>query len=210
MKIKILIAGLGVFLLFWIRSRAQSGRSLFPGALRVNDISKSLPRNGAWKKRALSGVTDITLHHAASSNTATAEDFARYHITGKGWPGIGYHYVIDRAGNVFQTNDLTDLSYHNGYNNTAAVGVSLVGNMDNEPMTADQLSAFLALVPEIRRQVPTVRRLVGHKEYKGATACPGRYVSMGYLRTQTGLAGFGGGVARAFAPESAEDMEADN
>ena len=155
---------------------------------KVKNIINTLPGSKNWAVRELSKITDITIHHAASSNNATALDFARYHVNEKGWPGIGYHFVIDRSGNIFQTNDLKSVSYHNGYNNTNALGVSMVGNMELEEMTAAQSKALLWLIRKLKRQVKSIKYLVGHKEYvPGHTVCPGAYVNMDYLRNVTNL-----------------------
>lgn len=157
---------------------------------KIINIVNRLPRAGNWGKRPVSGITDITVHHSASPSSQTAYDFARYHVNSKGWPGIGYHFVIEKDGTIHQTNDLESLSYHNGYNNSKAIGVCMSGNFENTPPDQRQIESLIWLVKYLKKKVPSVFRLVGHKEYAGATACPGRYVNMNTLRAKTNLQPF--------------------
>lgn len=164
--------------------------SSFVQSKKIVNIVNKLPRRGAWGKRDLGKVTDITVHHSASPSSQTAYDFARYHVNSKGWPGIGYHFVIERDGTIHQTNELDSLSYHNGYNNSKAIGVCMSGNFENTPPDQRQIESLIWLVKYLKKKVPSVFRLVGHKEYAGATACPGRYVNMNTLRAKTNLQPF--------------------
>lgn len=157
---------------------------------KVINIVNKLPRAGNWGKRSVSGITDITVHHSASPSSQTAYDFARYHVNSKGWPGIGYHFVIEKDGTIHQTNDLESLSYHNGYNNSRAIGICMSGNFENTPPDKRQIDSLIYLVNKLKKDVPSIFRLVGHKEYAGSTACPGRYVNMKTLRSLTGLQPF--------------------
>lgn len=167
--------------------RYSRGRFYYP------DISGSLPENGSWKWRPLSGITDITLHHTASGSDWAPERLANLHIKDRKWPGIAYHFLIYEDGRVYQTNKLENLTYHNGYNNTKAIGISMVGNYQKSYPTKKQIDAVVSLCKYLKKQVPSISRLVGHKEYPGAsTVCPGGNVNLSTFREVTGLAGPGG------------------
>lgn len=153
---------------------------------RIIDISGSLKKNGNWPLRDPSQITDITIHHSATADTATPESFARYHVDTKGWPGIGYHFVITPAGTIFQTNPVTANSYHNGYNNSVAIGICLIGNFDETTVPAAQMKAARWLVSYLQKKYGIIY-LNSHKEYKNATSCPGRNVDMTAFRKETGL-----------------------
>ena len=150
----------------------------FTRGIKIINAINLLPRNGKWKKRDVSKITDITIHHGASSQNATIEDYNRWHIEEKGWPSIGYHYVINKDGKVFQTNYLDSLSYHNGYNNTVAIGICLIGNFDNYRVPETQYNSLIWLINYLKKikKLKSLTRVIGHKEYvRGKTACPGRY-----------------------------------
>lgn len=157
----------------------------------IHNIINNLPRSGIWQQRNISVIDDITIHHAASSKTATAYDFAEHHIKNKGWPGIGYHFVIDRQGRIYQTNNITDYSYHNGYDNKGAIGICMVGNLDEYPPTEKQYNSTIYIC-RLLRQVYKIKTCTGHKEYPGAsTVCPGRYIDMDQIRQTVKLFPYG-------------------
>lgn len=173
-----IVATLGVITILYLASRKKT----------FNIIDK-LPHSGDWtKKRTLPQIKGITVHHAASSDTATAYDFARHHVNNKGWPRIGYHLVIDRKGDTFLTNLLTDISYHNGFNNSTTIGISMVGNMENKKATLAQIGSLVREIRKLKRRIPSIEFLDGHGEYQtGRTSCPGKFTNMDLLRKKTGL-----------------------
>lgn len=159
------------------------------GNIKIKNIINQLPSNGEWPYRSLSNVEDITIHHSAGNVNKTALDHANHHVNNKGWVGIGYHYEIDIYGNVHQTNKLTSNSYHNGYNNTKSIGICLTGNFDNIQPSSAQLSALISLIKYLKRNrnLNNLMYLMGHKEYKKATRCPGSNINLDNLRRKTGL-----------------------
>lgn len=180
-----LIPGAAALLYFLFRSSGP----------RVVDLRGKLPvGNGKYNSRSSSVITDLTIHHTATGNDYTPIDAARYHTREKGWPGIGYHFMIARNGTVYQTNSLQTVSYHNGFNNTSAVGVALVGNFTVGKPTEKQLNALVELAKELKKDLPSLQRMVGHKEYPGAsTACPGA-LQLNELRELTGLSRYSSGA----------------
>jgi N-acetyl-anhydromuramyl-L-alanine amidase AmpD len=60
--------------------------------------------------------------------------------------------------------------------NPRAIGICLVGNFDEEKISAKQLESLVFLVNKLRRhyKIP-INRIMGHGEVTGAsTHCPGR------------------------------------
>lgn len=160
---------------------------LFRRRVKIEYIVNKLTKNGNWENRSLYGVTDITVHHSATPSTATAESFARYHVNSKGWAGIGYHFVIKADGTIQQTNDVVSWSYHNGFNNKNAIGVCLVGNFDQSYPTNEQIKSLEWLIKDLMNdsKLPNLKYVMGHKEYAGATSCPGSNFNTNYIRTRT-------------------------
>lgn len=183
-----LLSSLGLLSLLWLSFRQSKYRT-------VNVIRK-VSRQGTWPKRDLSGITDITVHHAASSDSATWEDFNRWHKNEKGWPSIGYHTVIYQDGTRYIVNPLDSYTYHNGFNNKVAIGVCLVGNFDVNKPNQVQLDSLVSYVKELKKdkKLSSLRRLIGHKEYANTTACPGRYFPTENIRAQTKMKGLSSGA----------------
>lgn len=166
--------------------------------MEIKNITHTLPRRGGWPKRRLSAITDITVHHSGSPANHTPLSFARYHIgstskqipksnRGKGWPAIAYHFVITADGTVNQTLILDEWSNHNGYNNGHAIGVCLVGNFEEHEPTPAQMEALHTLIIWLKAALPSIKTLMGHREYpvkqnETRTLCPGKYLSIVPLR----------------------------
>jgi len=176
-------------------------------AVKIKNITNDLRRGGSWPVRSLGSLKDITIHHSAGPITQTAADFARYHVDTKGWPGIGYHFVIGADGRIFQTNNVNSASWHNGYNNSVAVGVCLVGDFTKHSPTNAQITACENLCKMLKGRYKSITHLVGHKEYSNSTLCPGSYPVVN-LRKKLGLAAHGGtkiGFAASFYDASKAD-----
>ena len=96
----------------------------------------------------------------------------------KGWPGIGYHFVIEDDGIIYQTNYLDTVSYHTGTyapgdENRWSVGIALEGSFTDYPPPRVQQDAAKALVAYLK-DLLNITEIYGHREMPGAaTQCPG-------------------------------------
>jgi putative cell wall-binding protein len=86
-------------------------------------------------------VKSMVIHHTAGSNDYTAEQAAAqvrgiyaYHGQTLGWGDIGYHFLVDKFGRVYEGRygsiDDTPKGAHAGGNNTDTMGISAMGNYD--------------------------------------------------------------------------------
>lgn len=102
-------------------------------------------------------LVGAVLHHTAGSNAYSTQAQAMqqirgdqaYHIDGRGWCDIGYNFVVDKWGNIYEgrDNSLTSpvIGVHAGGFNTGTVGISMLGTYDAAPSAATQ-NAVAALV----------------------------------------------------------------
>ncbi len=153
--------------------------------MKVNDIIGSLPGHPTkrYRQRTLSATTHIVVHHSATTS-GTPEAFARYHVEELGWPGIGYHYVIDRKGEVYKCHPATTISYHASGANACSIGVCLVGNFDVQRPTESQRAALVELLQELMSayHIPAAH-VIGHREVPGTKkSCPGTNIDMDSIR----------------------------
>lgn len=131
-------------------------------------------------------VRYITVHHDAQifysadkkATAAQIEGIRRIHRNKRGWGDIGYHFVVDRAGRVWEARSLAYQGAHVRDHNEGNIGVVALGNFDVQRPTPAQLDALTDLVDRLMRQyhVP-VSKLRTHQEW-AVTACPG-----GHLQT---------------------------
>ncbi|MFH1375879.1 MAG: N-acetylmuramoyl-L-alanine amidase, partial [Patescibacteria group bacterium] len=109
-----------------------------------------------------------------------------YHAMWKGWGDIGYHYLIDPFGNIYEGRSGGDyvVGAHAYCANTGTIGVAFIGDfgetLPSRPafVSAEQLLGELANLYSLDLAVSSswhgklIRNLVGHRDYV-ATECPG-------------------------------------
>jgi N-acetyl-anhydromuramyl-L-alanine amidase AmpD len=159
-------------------------------------------------------ITRVTLHHTAdprpcgSSYAAVAERMKAYqtgHQQTNHWADIGYHFVIDRQGRIWEGRELSWKGAHAGNKqaNENNVGVALIGNFESaEPPAAqrnatEELIAWLALEYGI-----SSTKIYGHAEIEKmygipGTCCPGKRFgpTLTALKRAADRARQGGGAA---------------
>ena len=144
--------------------------TLLGAPLAIDDITHELPKAGSYGSRSLDQIRYIVIHHSASENQSPL-DYAHFHIS-KGWLGIGYHYVIDPSGKIWQTNSLETVSYHVQGNNTPSIGICLSGNLNERPMTPSQKRSLKALIRRLKNRLAGNVEIKAHRDFTG-TDCPG-------------------------------------
>lgn len=147
-----------------------------PGGPVIHDIVGELPKSSSssYSTRPTSDITTLVIHHTTGDPFQPITNIASYHVNGKGWPGIGYHVVIDGAGKIYLTNYPSTISYHANYANPYAMGISLQGNFMTNPPPVAQLESCRAVVEYYKSLFPTIQNVIKHRDAPGSsTACPG-------------------------------------
>ncbi len=171
------------------------------------------------------------VHHTAGSNSYTASQSAAivrgievYHVKGNGWNDIGYNFLVDKYGQVFEGRyggvDKNVIGAHAEGFNTGSFGVALIGTYSSVAPSAAAKTA-LANVLAWRLDVAHVdplstltfdsggnarfpvgtpvflRAVSGHKD-TGFTSCPGAllYAQLGALARQAVATG----LPKLYAP----------
>lgn len=137
-----------------------------------------------YARRPLDLIRYIAIHHAASSEDATPEQIARFHVYARGWPGIAYHYLVAPDGRIYKCWPATMRTYCVRGHNTHCLCVCLLGNREAQPAPEVQMRAAVELVRQLADayRVPP-ERILGHREFPdAATACPGRHIDMSSFR----------------------------
>ena len=146
------------------------------------------------------------VHHTAGTNSYTRAESAAivrgimaYHVQGNGWNDVGYNFLVDKYGQVFEGRyggvDRNVVGAHAEGFNTGSVGVAVIGNYDGTGITAAARSALVRLLawrldvghvdprstlswpsggnPRFPSGVPVLLRAIsGHRD-TGFTECPG-------------------------------------
>ena len=156
---------------------------------------------------SLAPITRMVVHHTVTPNddpdpASTVRAIHAYHVKANGWEDIGYNFLIDAAGRVYEgrwarsygpgevpTGESTDglgvVGAHAGDNNTGSVGVALLGDFGRRAPSAaamESLARLLAWEADRHNVDPlgsttwsggrTLSTIVGHRDV-GSTSCPG-------------------------------------
>jgi len=135
-------------------------------------------RTKVYGTRPLQDVTRIVIHHVGVETKLEGIQLcqvtARFHVQDKGYPGIGYHFMIPRTGGIFLSNAPEVISYHCGeIYNPSAIGICLEGKFTEgvEP-TYHQFIAAFTILQGLRELGINWTLVQGHRELR-PTDCPG-------------------------------------
>ncbi len=192
------------------------------------NANEKIRRHGPRYAPVLRGAV---VHHTAGgsgtgpeSSAAIVKAIQLYHVKGNGWDDIGYNFLVDRFGQVFEGRfggaDKNVIGAHAQGFNTGSVGVAVIGSyMSTKPSRrAEQAIAKLlawrldvghvdpassAMVssggnPRFRAgEAVYLRAISGHRD-TGFTACPGDalYARLGALVEATAITG----LPKLYAP----------
>lgn len=143
-----------------------------------------------WSLGSRGTGTLLVFHHSAGwpftstllSDTATEIMRIRnMHVVENGWPDIGYHYIIDRAGRIWQGRLDSEQGIHTlSYNNN--VGIVILGNYEGvwglgaQHLTQASFDAMCAVSKWLAyRDSLDLPIAYAHSDFSN-TACPGRNI----------------------------------
>ncbi len=151
----------------------------------------------SWRARkptaptgALDGADRITIHHFGDEPVETSDknetaalllSVQKNHQQMRKWVDIGYHYVVDRAGRIWEGREERSVGAHAGSGaNEHNLGVLVLGSFDRQKLTLAQANSLERLIDALREEHSISRaRVFTHAEVRhehglGATTCPGR------------------------------------
>lgn len=154
-------------------------------AIQLRDAWKASPAAASRLTLNTGGWNRITIHHSAKDSkemgTPTSrnvaehiKDIQTFHMRGRSWGDIGYHFLIDPTGRIWQGRQLDWQGAHaQGSNNVANIGICLIGDFNHErpdPRALESLARLVEALSE-RHKIPR-ERVYGHRRF-AATECPG-------------------------------------
>lgn len=150
--------------------------------------NKIIVHHTAWDTSSFTGKDSVISY---------LKDIYKYHTITKGRGDIGYNFLIDPYGNVYEgrAGGESVIGAHDSWNNTPSLGISLMGNFEIQQPTNAQIKSLIALVTALSKKYgidplaktdyhiatteypymksKTNYRLAGHKD-AGITSCPGK------------------------------------
>lgn len=147
-----------------------------------------------WPLQYPDKVQKFVVHHTATTgnldNPAQAiRDIYQYHAVTRGWGDIGYNYIIDPKGAVYEGRYGGEgvIGAHAGPGNNGSIGIAILGNYDTDPVpetvfvSLGKLINNKALIHGIDAQGNSMFRgknmanIFGHRDIM-STTCPGKYL----------------------------------
>jgi len=148
----------------------------------------------------------ITIHHTATSNTQSdSENIVRsiqkYHQKERKWCDIGYHFLIDKNGKIYEGRPLWAIGAHVAKHNIGNIGIALIGNYEETMPSNKSIEALTDLVAWLayNYNIP-IGNIKGHKDFSN-TLCPGKHLYSLLPKIKRKVAstvyGFGNGFGKA-------------
>jgi hypothetical protein len=169
--------------------------SRFPGVLPRSAWARGVPVPSLMNP--MLPVRYVTVHHdgldlleTGTARSAMADRIELYRSghRGKGWGDIGYHFVIDRSGTVWEGRELAWQGAHVKDRNEGNVGILVMGNFEIQTPTAAQLTSLRSHLRAVCAyfSVPW-ERVFSHREWPGAqTLCPGARLQTAFTSIRSG------------------------
>lgn len=183
------------------RPAGGAPKNASPGVSTVSGVPSGVIPRGTWTRQSvirslanpMNGVNRITIHHDAipsqslrtqSDSIARMNSVRQSHLK-EGWADIGYHYVIDPQGRVWEGRPLTFQGAHVKDHNEHNIGVMCMGNFDQQRPSSNQIASLDGFVAVLmrRHRIPP-NRVYTHQEIM-PTRCPGRNLQSYMLATRS-------------------------
>jgi len=162
--------------------RIEVSRDVTPNVLPRSRWTRESPNLSL--SNPMGSISRITIHHdgmppvtlrSERDVAARIEAIRQSHVR-RGWADIGYHYVVDPQGRIWQARPRSLQGAHVKYNNEHNLGVLVLGNFMEQYPTQQALAALDAfVVANMHRFRVPMNSLYTHQEL-AATACPGTHL----------------------------------
>lgn len=160
------------------------------------DIEKVVKKDGKnyliWPYQYPNKIRKIIVHHTAGTGNlddpaAAMRGIYYYHTVSRGWGDIGYNFVIDTKGRIYEGRAGGDMvvGAHASLANTGSVGISVMGDYHTEMQVPTAVQESLTkLVTYLTQKYDinplgvesfrgmSLPNIIGHRDV-GSTACPG-------------------------------------
>jgi N-acetylmuramoyl-L-alanine amidase len=144
-----------------------------PVDIAIHD--QPLPYESRLAERPASDVDLLVVHCTELPDLATARTYGE-RVLYPGGGGNSGHYYIDRDGALYRYVAPTRIAHHTRGYNERSIGVELVNRgrypdwLDTrsqamtEPYTEAQIASLVALIRQLRRELPNLRWVAGHED----------------------------------------------
>ncbi|MEO3974719.1 N-acetylmuramoyl-L-alanine amidase [Streptomyces sp. CAU 1734] len=120
----------------------------------------------------MSSRTGFTVHYSAGAAGQTVRQIQNYHMDSRGWSDIGYNFLVDRDGRIYEGRGWDVVGAHATGHNSTHIGVCFIGQ--DGDATPRALSAIRALYEAAGSGAGRTLDRTWHGGLSGqSTQCPG-------------------------------------
>lgn len=124
-------------------------------------------------------INKIVVHCSATpeGKDFTVDTIRDWHINGRGWKDIGYHYVIYRDGSIHKGRPEEQIGAHVTGHNSDSIGICYIGGVASDGKTPKdtrteaQKASLIKLLKELKAKYPRAE-IFGHRDFTNLKACP--------------------------------------
>lgn len=144
-----------------------------------------------WPLEYPEKISKIVIHHTATSKNLNdpkqaIRDIYYWHTITRGWGDIGYNYIIDQQGNIYEGRFGGEgvVGAHAGTANVGSIGIAVLGNYQENDVPEPVITSLAALLKAKTSQYyidpmgssafrgEVIPNIIGHKDVR-STSCPG-------------------------------------
>ena len=153
-------------------SALTTGQQLLQSEQSVDSGSVPAEPNSAFSPPGVSkrNETNRVIFHHSASDFGDVDDIDRWHRE-RGFACVGYHFVVPRDGRFQAGRKLQLVGAHAQGQNSDSIGVCIVGNLQNYPVSASQESECVRLYHDLCRAYSKKLDIEFHHE-----ECPGKHL----------------------------------
>ena len=151
---------------YFVWSDPQAEQTLPPGHVAARAAQPAIVRRAEWgadesivraRPYYASAVRFAVVHHTAGTNSYSASESAaivrgieRYHVLANGCNDIGYNFLVDKYGHVFEGRGggiaRSVVGAHAEGFNTGSTGVAVIGNYESQAISPAARAALVRLL----------------------------------------------------------------
>ncbi len=156
-----------------------------------------------WPQEYPEKIRKIFIHHTATTKNLdnprqAIRDIYYWHTVSRGWGDIGYNYIIDPDGNVYEGRAGGEgvIGAHTARANNGSIGIAILGNFEDSEIPTASFNSLVDLVRakttehnidpigNTRFRGKMMPNINGHRDFS-ATACPGKnlYAQLPLIRS---------------------------
>tara|TARA_R100000005_G_scaffold95175_2_gene75730 strand:- start:581 stop:994 length:414 start_codon:yes stop_codon:yes gene_type:complete len=123
-------------------------------------------------------IKEIIIHCSATreGEDISVDTIKDWHVNGRGWSDIGYHFYVDIEGEIHGGRDIAKIGAHCKGHNRNSIGICYCGGVEadgktpKDTRTKDQRVALVSILRTLKAMYPNAK-IHSHSDFANK-ACP--------------------------------------